>query len=462
MEKKQKFELQNVKGTRDLYEEKAQKKIKLIDFLKKKFELYDFKYLETPILEYESVLTSKFSGGEEILKELFTLKDRAERKLALRYDHTVPYSRFLGMHPEIQLPYKRYTVGQVFRNGPIKKGRLREFTQADADIGGVKSIKAEVEVLTLAKNILEELELDTKIEINHRYFLESIILLSGFKKTEVETILLSLDKIEKIGEEKVKEEIEEKIKQKNKITLLFKIIEEVKKITLKEKEEEIINKIKKVIEKTEKKKDKKESKKEIAKAEKENEEYKEEIETLKKSIKELKELFSYELNLTFNPLLARGLNYYSGIIFEVFLKNSSFKSSIAAGGRYKNIITQWRNDNIEAVGISFGVDAIIESEEKIKLEEKIKVYIIPLEEKYYKESYEITKILRNENIKVNIDINDKSFKKNLNYAIKEKYNYIIIIGEEENKTKKYTIKNLETREEKKMTIKEIIEFLKKI
>ncbi len=450
MEKKiEKIELKNVKGTRDLYEEKAQKKIRLINFLKQKFELYDFKYLETPILEYETILTSKFSGGEEILKELFTLKDRAERKLALRYDHTVPFSRFLGMHPEIQLPYKRYTIGQVFRNGPIKKGRLREFTQADVDIGGVKSIKAELELLTLTKNIFEELDLKVRIEVNHRYFLESIILLSGFKKEEVETILLSLDKIEKIGEEKVVEELEEKIRQKNKIKLLFKIIREIKKISLEEKEEKIIKKIKSIIEKENKNEKTKSNEQKL-------------LEELKNSIKELKELFSYNLNLTFNPLLARGLNYYSGIIYEVFLEDKNFKSAIAAGGRYKKIITQWRKDNIEAVGISFGVDAIIESEKKILLEKKIRVYIIPLEEKYYKESYEITKILRNENIKVNIDLNDKSFKKNLNYAIKEKYDYIIIIGEEEINTKKYTIKNLETREEKKMTLQQIIEFLKKI
>ena len=433
------MELQNVKGTRDLYDKKAEKKIKLINFLKQKFEIYNFKYLETPILEYENILTSKFSGGEEILKELFTLKDRAERKLALRYDHTVPFSRFLGMHPELQLPYKRYTFGNVFRNGPIKKGRLREFTQADIDIAGVKTIKGEVELLTIAKEIFEELNINVKIEVNHRYFLESIILLSNFKKEKIESILLSLDKLEKVGEEKVKEELKQKKLEEKNIELLFKIINELKNVKVKD----LNKKIKKIVD--------------IKNIKNNNI-----VETLEKSIKELEELFSYNLNLTFNPTLARGLNYYSGIIFEVFLKKNNFKSAIAAGGRYKKIITQWRKDDIEAVGISFGVDAIIESEVKLNLKEKIKVYVIPLKKEYFKEAYEITKILRNEKIITDIDLNERTLNKNLKYSIQNNYDFIILIGEEEIENKKYTIKNLKTREEKKLTIEEIIELLIKI
>ncbi len=441
------MELQNVKGTRDLYEKKSEKKIKLINFLKKKFELYNFKYIETPILEYEPILTSKFSGGEEILKELFTLKDRAGRKIALRYDHTVPFSRFLGMHPEIQLPYKKYSIGQVFRNGPIKKGRLREFTQADVDIAGIKNINGEKEILNLTKEIFEELKLKVKIEINHRYFLESIILLTGFKKKNIEKVLLTLDKIEKIGEEKVKEELKKTLEEK-KIVLLFKIIKEIKKTKIQDLKEKIFSIIKEKIQST---------KKEI-------EEQKKILET---SIEEIKEIIqsieeTENFNIKFNPLLARGLNYYSGLIYEVFFKKNNFKSAIAAGGRYKKIITQWRNDEIEAAGISFGIDAIIESEEKIFLEEKIKVYVIPLKKEYYKESYELTKILRNENIKTNIDLNEKTLKKNLSYSIKENYDFIIIVGEEEIKTKEYTIKNLKTREEKKLNIKELVNLLKRI
>src|SRR3989338_2475890 len=144
------MELQIPKGTRDFSPEEKILRDKIVSTLKSVFDLYGYAPLETPILERFDVLASKYAGGAEILKETFKLTDQGQRELGLRYYLTVPLARYVGMNPNVKLPFKRYQIGEVFRDGPVEKARYRQFTQCDVDAVGISGMAADAEMITLA------------------------------------------------------------------------------------------------------------------------------------------------------------------------------------------------------------------------------------------------------------------------------------------------------------------------
>src|SRR3990167_5293613 len=161
------MELQLPKGTRDFSPEEKIVRDKIVNTLKEVFELYGYAPLETPVFERYEILASKYAGGAEILKETFRFKDQGDRELGLRYDLTVPLARFVSMNPNLKMPFKRYQIGEVFRDGPIKIGRLREFWQCDVDIIGIKSMAADAEVIKLSLTAFKKLNLNPKIKVNN-------------------------------------------------------------------------------------------------------------------------------------------------------------------------------------------------------------------------------------------------------------------------------------------------------
>ena len=184
------MELQNAKGTKDIPPEEKIIKQKIVDTLKEVFELYGFNPIETPLLERYETIAAKYAGGAEILKETFKLKDQGKRELALRYDLTVPFSRFVGMNPNLKMPFKRYQIGRVFRDGPIKLGRYREFWQCDVDVVGTKSMKADAECLSIAKEAFKRLNLNVIIKVNNRKILDSMLEYAGVPKGKRTTTIL--------------------------------------------------------------------------------------------------------------------------------------------------------------------------------------------------------------------------------------------------------------------------------
>lgn len=159
---------QNVKGTQDYLPSAEIIRRNIRRTLEDVFILYGCKPLETPILNYTELLASKYGGGSEILEEMYTLTDRGERDLSLRYDLTIPFAKVVAMNPSIKMPFKRYEIGKVFRDGPIKTGRFREFTQCDVDIVGVESQIAEAELMKMALVAFYKLNLKVKIQYNNR------------------------------------------------------------------------------------------------------------------------------------------------------------------------------------------------------------------------------------------------------------------------------------------------------
>ena len=192
--------LRNLKGTRDLGIKEKLIQNTLVQTFTEEFEKYGYNPLETPIIEFTEILSSKYGGGAEILKEMYTFKDNGDRNLALRYDLTVPFSRYVGMNPSLKLPFKRYEFGKVFRDGPIKAGRFREFFQLDADLVGSESLIYDAECIAIVLGAAEKLGLDVYIELNSRKLLFGILQEIGISSESLASkVILSIDKLKKIG-----------------------------------------------------------------------------------------------------------------------------------------------------------------------------------------------------------------------------------------------------------------------
>ena len=434
--------LETAKGVRDFSPEESILRNQLIGLFKEIFENYGFSPLETPLIERFDVLSAKYAGGVEILKETFKLKDQGGRKLGLRYDLTVPLARYVGMNPQLKMPFKRYQIGTVYRDGPIKPGRYREFVQCDIDIIGSSSSLADAELLILASKIFEKLDLKIEIQINSRKILNSILEMLDISEKDKLNFILSLDKLDKIGSKGVREDLKKKgIKEYKEMTLLLSTsrIKSLNKLKAY---------VKTVFEKKKKKFD--------------DTEY-------EQGFNEIKDILNYLdilkiKNVGFNGALARGLAYYTGPVFEIFLKNREIKSSLAGGGRYDEMIGKFLEGRryYPTTGISFGLEPIIEVL-KLNLEEIKKsvtqVYIVPINT--LKKSLQITERLRRENINVDIALDKKGVSKGLNYANSLGIPYVIIIGDDELNKDKLTLKNMLSGREKLLTLSEVIRVLKR-
>ena len=421
--------LQLPKGTRDLKPEEAIVRNKIVSTLKNVFEVYGYNPLETPAFERYDILASKYAGGAEILKETFRFKDRGKRELSLRYDLTVPMCRFVGMNPNIRLPFKRYAIGEVFRDGPVEKARYRSFTQCDVDVVGISSMTADAEIIALTQRAFNELGFDAVIKFNNRKLLNDLLLKSGVKKDKLETVILSIDKLDKFGLETVKKELKQKkIDDKT----IKKIID---MINIKGGNKEKINKLKKLLK--------------------------------SEGLDEIGELFSLlmvlDVNAEFDISLARGLTYYTGTTMEVYLRNSKVKTAVCAGGRYDKMIGSFLGKGgYPAVGISFGLDRIYDAYvEKNEIIQKTvtKVYIIPIGT--FKESSKIAEELRRENVDVDIDLMERGPSKNLQYADSLGIPYVLFVGKEELKQNKVKLKDMKSGKEQMMNAEELVEFLHK-
>lgn len=422
-----KLELQNVKGSFD-YESKEQIIRNYIsDTLREVFEKYGYKPLSTSLLCYYDLLALKYEEDNDLLNEIYKVTDQAKRKLALRYDLTVPFAKFIAMNQNINLPYKRYEIGKVFRDGPVKQGRLREFIQCDVDCVGVKGQMLEAEFISLFVEGYTKLGIDIVIKYNNRKIMSGLIESCQIDKDKTVQTITIIDKFEKLNKEELQEEFLKIGLKEEQITRLIKYLS----MDFTEIKKEFVD-TKSII--------------------------------LQEGIKELEELNKYietmklEKYVQFSCSLARGQEYYTGTIFEVYEKNGKIKSSIGGGGRYDKIIGDFIGDGKEypACGISFGLDAIYEI---IKERENLKntntfIYIIPMKNNV--EAFKIANVLRKNNINVDIDMNNNKLKKSLNYANIENIPYVIIVGEDELKQNKVTLKDMVKGSQEKVKIEEII------
>lgn len=422
-----KLKVRSAKGVQDIEPATKLLKNKVINILQDVFELYGFAPLESALLQRYETLAAKFAAGSDsdALKEIFQLKDQGKRDLALRFDLTVPLAAYVAQNPTLKMPFKRYEVGRVFRDGPIKLGRYREFTQMDIDTVGTSSMLADAEILAMTQSVFEKLKFDVIIKVNNRKLLNGILQQCGVDKKE--EAIISIDKLDKIGKEGVSKELKEKGYSVSQIKKVFELISEG--ITLKKLKKDITN------------------------------------EEGKEGLTELEELFSYLkiMNVqkaVFDVSLARGLAYYTGTAFEVFFKNKEpISSSIAGGGRYDQMIGNFLGGGrvIPAVGISFGIAPIMDAlsiQEKDTVKTPAKIFILPINT--LEESLKIAQQLRSKGIQTSFSLGKKGVTKNLEYASSLGIVYVAIIGEKELKAKKILLRNMQTGSQELLTTNQII------
>lgn len=412
-----KMDYQNVRGTQDYLPEQEVVRRKIRRTLEDTFISYGCKPLETPIINYTELMTSKYAGGSEILLEMYTLTDRGERDLALRYDLTIPFAKVIAMNPTISMPFKRYEIGKVFRDGPIKAGRFREFTQCDVDIVGVESQAAEAELMMMAVDAFKKLDVSITLQYNNRKLLYGMLTLFNVPSEKMNRVILILDKMEKIDRTILVKELTE-------LELSEKTLQEIEQFLDAQPTLEYF------------------------------ESYTSKNEFVKQGVEELTELAAYlsalgiEQECIFNPFLARGLEIYTGTIYEIFLSDRSIKSSIGSGGRYDNAIggLLGTDQSYATVGISFGLDVIytaLELTGKImKNSSDIDIYIIPINLK--KQALILAAKLRNDGYKVEVELSGKKVRKAMDRANRENIQKTIVLGENEVSANCYKIKDMDS------------------
>lgn len=417
------MKLMNVKGTTDSLPNREIIKRSVVNTLTDTFEKYGYLPLDTSVLCYYDLLASKYAGGSEILKEVYTLNDQGDRKLGLRYDLTIPFAKVISMNVNkgISLPFKRYEVGKVFRDGPVKTGRAREFYQCDVDVCGIEGSYIEAEMLEMTISCYRKLGLPIYIEVNNRKLLQGLIMASGIEEDNINSIILSVDKLAKIGEDGVKKELKEldiSMESLDKLFGYFKL-----------------------------------SREDILNLDIDNDMFIE-------GKNEVSELFNYieKLGLTeciFTPYLARGLEIYTGMIWEVFDKEKRLTCALGGGGRYDKIITNFIDDgnSYPAVGISFGIVPICEILEDMYDDCLYDVLIVPMNTNI--ECLKFATTLRDNNVRTIIEMSNKKLGKILEKADKNNIPYVIIIGENELTSGTIEIKDMNNSVSTKIDINDI-------
>jgi len=419
--------VQNVKGTYDFMGMEQALRRKVQTTLQEVFELYDFESMDSTILNELDLLTSKYAGGDEILKEMYQLTDQGSRKLGLRYDLTIPFAKVIALNPGIEFPYKRYEIGKVFRDGPVKRGRLREFLQCDVDVVGIAGPEAEAELMQLAVEVFKRLQIPITLRWNNRRFLGEVLEAIGVPPAEFLSVMLTLDKIEKIGNDEV-----------------------IKELVSKGLDAQVTNAINDLIQLDNPTFENIATKYAIQESP-----GAQEVQSLQDIIQKL----GLEQVCKFGPYLSRGLSFYTGTVYEIFDASQAFGSSLGGGGRYDAIIGQLvGRDDIQypTVGISFGMESIMEMLQNRPLRTQgTLVTVIPIGDTIT-EVLKSASILRASGIRTSIDTSKRKLKKSLATASSKGIRYVILIGENEENLGKVRLKDMAEMTEMVLTIQEAI------
>lgn len=409
--------LQTLKGFRDFLPQQAKKRQYVLTTLKRVFESYGFEPLETPVLEYEEILLGKY--GEEGDKLMYRFTDNGGRNVAMRYDQTVPLARVVAQYQqELPFPFKRYQIQPVFRAENTQKGRFREFLQCDIDTVGTESTLSDAEILAVAYTSCKNLGFkNINILVNDRRGFSELFKQQVLKEEELAPILRAVDKLKKIGHEAVLDEI----KKLNTDTERAKLI--LQKIELQPKTESLQN----IIEQT-------------------------------------KQLDVPDGAIVFDPTLARGLDYYTGLIFEVELEGYE-AGSVCGGGRYDKLIGIFAGKDIPAVGCAFGFDRILDAMEEQGLLKNIAgaatVLVTVFGREFTEKSMETASFLREKNVPTELWLDsDAKMDKQLKYADKKGIPYVVVIGPEEVEKNVVTLRNMKTREQKQVSVEKLLDEIK--
>ncbi len=461
-------------GTRDFGAETVHKREFIFHTIRTVFELYGYEPLETPALENLETLLGKY--GEEGDKLLFKIlnngldhsskKDSAlaefekilegknNRQIterALRYDLTIPFARYVAMHhKEISFPFKRYQIQPVWRADRPQKGRYREFYQCDADVVGSQSLLNEVELTQIYLEVFQRLGMDVELRINHRKILAALANACG-GSSQLISITTAIDKLDKVGPDKVIQELKEKNFTASQISIVKQYLgiqgsnqeklEQLASILHAGMVSGFNNKITGT----------------NLPAQNDS--------SLLEGIRDtryLLDFFPNSNNLVLDLSLARGLNYYTGIIFEIGARNMEI-GSIGGGGRYDDLTGLFGVPNIPGVGISFGVDRIFDVMEELKLfpdslHHAAEFLFFNLGPESLAKTFELIQSLHKAGVRCELFPDQSKFDKQFKYAEKKRIPYVVIIGSEELKTGTAKIKNLSTGVQEECEFEEVVRY----
>ena len=447
------------KGTRDFSPTEVANRTFIMNTIKTAFETFGFQPIETPSFENSSTLMGKYGEeGDRLIFKILNSGDylaKADEKLlsekdslkvtsqisekALRYDLTVPFARYVVQHQnEITFPFKRYQVQPVWRADRPQKGRFREFFQCDADVVGSKSLWQEVEFIQLYDTVFKQLGLTgATIKINNRKILSGIAEVIGAQDKLID-FTVALDKLDKIGQEKVEAEMLSK-------GITEEAIQKVQPLfSFSGTNQENLDALEQLLSSSE--------------------EGKRGVEELRFVINTVTELGLQSANLEVDVTLARGLNYYTGAIFEVSAPKGVKMGSIGGGGRYDDLTGIFGMPNVSGVGISFGLDRIYLVLEELGLFKSValpkpKIVFINFGKAEALYCMKAIDELRKNNVKSELYPDAAKMKKQMNYANKREIEFVAIVGSQEIENNEFTLKNMVSGEQTKCSLSELIKTL---
>lgn len=406
----------------------------MLETIRKSYERFGFLPLDTPVIELSEVLLAKAGGETE--KQIYRFT-KGDSDLALRFDHTVPLAKYVALYyNELAFPFKRYAIGKVYRGEKAQKGRYREFYQCDVDIigEGELSIINDAQIPSIIYTTFRELGFENfTISVNNRKILNGLFESLDLSSLSTD-ILRIIDKIDKIGEDAVKGELDVLGVDTESIN---KIIEFV---SIQGSSDEKLTA--------------------LCELGIEDETFKEGIKELADVVKYIRALGVPDDYFTVDLKIARGLDYYTGTVYETFLNDYKKIGSVCSGGRFDNLAEYYTDKKLPGVGISIGLTRLfyqLKQVDAIKSEREsvADVLIIPMETET-EECLEIASELRAANINTDLYLDKAKMKKKMRYADKWRIPYVIIIGEEERMSGLLTLKNMKTGEQKKLSVEDIV------
>ncbi|WP_396634234.1 histidine--tRNA ligase [Maribacter sp. R86514] len=447
------------KGTRDFNPSEIAKRNYIFDIIKRNFQTYGFQPIETPSFENSDTLLGKY--GEEGDRLIFKILNSGDflRKVddatytdknsnsiapkitekALRYDLTVPFARYVVMHQnELDFPFKRYQIQPVWRADRPQKGRFREFFQCDADVVGSDSLLQEVELIQLYDAVFSELKLEgATIKMNNRKILAGIAEVIGAKDLLID-FTVALDKLDKIGEDGVKKEMLSK-------GISEEAIEKASPLFLPQgSNDEQLERLDALL--------------------KDSEEGKKGLEELRFILETIAVLGLQSANLSIDVTLARGLNYYTGAIFEVAAPEGVKMGSIGGGGRYDDLTGIFGLKNVSGVGISFGLDRIYLVLEDLGLfpeaiDQSLQVLCVNFGDKEAMAALKLVSQLRKQGVKADIYPSSAKMQKQMKYANNRNVPYVVLIGEQELDENSFVVKNMKKGTQEKYSLNKVADFV---
>jgi histidyl-tRNA synthetase len=429
--------IQPPKGTRDFLPKDMAARQFVFDIAREVFERFGFEPIETPAIESWELLSRKGGGGEDIKKEIYYFRDKGDREIGLRFDLTAPLGRLVAANPQLPKPFKRYQIAPVWRYDNPQAGRYREFWQADIDIVGSGKMDCEAECLAASASILEALGLkDFAIKLNNRKILNGIMEFLQIPDAKAPDVFRALDKLEKMGEKEVlKDVMRAGVKETKARKLLQMIRARGSPGTILQKERKRL----------------------------------ETFSTAKQGLDELDQIVkkcgAYGIGgkVIIDLSLVRGLDYYTGPIFEISVRTKRELGSIAGGGRYDRLVEAYGGRWTPAVGISLGIERIceiLEAEKLVKIPKtKTKAFVAVSDEGLMDNAMFVAQKLRAAGINSQIELMGRPLKKQLEYVDKAGIPFAVIVGDMELSKKRYTVREMAKRKQGLFTLDKIIKVL---